>query len=120
MRDIRRTENTIAYNNGYGTIYHFKKVDKIPDGFKVWAIPEIAPDVVPLCQTIRPNDPKCYDVNQRTLLFLEIEPEKAEILRDAAHAGGNLKGCKRKAKSKDLYTRNKAIKAISIFESLEG
>lgn len=114
MKDI------ITRDNGYGTIHKFTKVDKIPNGFHVWNIPEIAPDIIPLCQTVQPNNKDCFDVNTNNLKYITIEPAKAAILREAAHVGaGNLRDCKKRTTRKDTYIRTRATAALPIYEEIE-
>ena len=117
--EIIRTENTITVIDYISTTPKkvFTRVATIPAGFKVWNIPEIAGDVVPLCQAIHPNDKNCFDVNTETLKYIVIEPEKAAKLRKCC--GGDLKGCKRLAKRKNKYIRENALAALPVFEELE-
>lgn len=119
-KEVIRTSNSITVIDPHTVTPKkvFSKVDKIPEGFEVWHIPEIAPDVVPLCEALRPSDPNCFDVNTATLKYIEIEPEKAAKLR--ATCGGNLKKCRRNTRRKDEYTRRHALEALPIFEELEN
>lgn len=119
---IERTTNYI-FTHGDFVGHHraFEKVEKIPAGFFVWNVPEMFPDVVPLAELIRPGDPDCYEIEPRTLKYLEIEPEKAARLRDAAGAGaGNLKECKKRLNRRDNYTRTRARAALEVFEEIEN
>ena len=119
---IERTNNYIFTSGDFvGRHRAFEKVDKIPAGFSIWNIPEMFPDVVPLAARIRPGNPDCYEINPATLKYLEIEPEKAAVLRKAASAGaGNLRECKKRLNSKDDYIRTRARAALEIFEEIEN
>lgn len=120
-KEVIRTANTITVIDPYTVTSKtvFTRVNKIPEGFEVWNIPEIAPDVVPLAERTRPGDPDCYEINPATLKYLEIEPEKAARLREAGHAGaGNLKECKKRLDRKDNYIRTRARAALKVFEEI--
>lgn len=119
---IERTNNHIFTSGDFvGRYRTFEKVQRIPAGFFVWNVPEMFPDVVPLAESARPGDPNCYEINPRTLKYLEIEPEKAAKLREAGHAGaGNLKECKKRLNRKDSYIRTRARAALEIFEEIEN
>lgn len=116
---------TIKHDNGYGTTYIFEVVDKIPEGFSVWAISGIGNgEYTPICETIRPNDKNCYDVNTKTLKAIKLSKEEVEILFNSAMAGdGTLKKAKstlkRVAKTATMQRRQeKARKALPILEKI--
>lgn len=88
---------TIKHDNGYGTTYIFEVVDKIPEGFSIWAISGIGNgEYTPVCETVRPNDKNCYDVNTETLKAIKLSKEEVDILFKSAMAGdGTLKKSKK-------------------------
>lgn len=118
---IERTSKYIYTHGDFVGHYRtFEKVEKIPAGFFVWNVPEMFPDVVPLAESIRPEDPYCYEINPTTLKYLELEPEKAARLREAGGVGANnLKECKKRLNRKDTYIRTRARAALEVFEEIE-
>lgn len=116
---------TIKHNNGYGTTYTFEVVNKIPEGFSIWAISGIGNgEYIPICETVRPNDKNCYDVNTQTLKAIKLNKEEVEILFSSTMAGdGTLKKArvtlKRVAKTVTMQRRQeKARKALPILERI--
>lgn len=116
---------TIKHDNGYGTTYIFEVVDKIPAGFSVWAISGIGNgEYTPICETVRPNDKNCYDVNTQTLKAIKLSKEEVEILFKSAMTGdGTLKKAKstlkRVAKTATMRRRQEnARKALLILERI--
>jgi hypothetical protein len=68
---------TIKHDNEYGTTYIFEVVEKIPEGFSIWAISGIGNgEYTPICETVRPNDKNCYDVNTQTLKAIKQSMER--------------------------------------------
>lgn len=114
---------TIKHNNGYGTIYIFEVVEKIPAGFAVWNIGGLG-EYIPICQTIRPNDKNCYDVNTETLKAIKLTKEEVTILNKAAGSGvKDVKSAKntlkRVAKSAMMIRKQMfAEKALPILERI--
>ncbi|RKI25515.1 hypothetical protein D7V82_20910 [bacterium 1xD8-6] len=77
---------TIKHDNGYGTTYIFEVVEKIPAGFEVWNIGGLG-EYIPICQSIRPDDKNCHDVNTSTLKAIKLNKEEVTILNKAAGSG---------------------------------
>ena len=116
---------TIKHDNGYGTTYIFEVVEKMPEGFSVWAISGIGNgEYVPICETVRPNDKNCYDVNTQTLKAIKLSKEEVAILFSSAIAGdGTLKKArttlKRVAKATTMRRRQeRSRKALPILERI--
>lgn len=75
---------TIKHDNRYGTTYIFEVVDKIPAGFEVWNIPEIANgEYIPICETIKGT----YSIRVDTLKAVKLDKNEVAILHAAASAG---------------------------------
>lgn len=117
----------ITLNNGYGTTYIFEVVDKIPSGYSVWNIRGLTVEdehYTPLCQTIRPEDKNCYEVNTNTLKAIKLSAEEVEVLKDAASYGvETLKkaesALKRVAKTQFMKQKQKrAKKALLILKKI--
>ena len=77
---------TIKHDNGYGTTYIFEVVEKIPAGFEVRNIGGLG-EYIPICQSIRPDDKNCHDVNTSTLNAIKLNKEEVTILNKAAGSG---------------------------------
>ena len=67
----------------------YEVVDTIPTGFFVWNIGENmgTDEYIPICESLRPWDKKCYSINTATLKAIKLSPEKIQLLRDAANYG---------------------------------
>lgn len=116
---------TIKHDNGYGTTYIFEVVEKIPEGFSIWAISGIGNgEYTPICERLHPENKDCYDVNTQTLKAIKLSKEEVEILFQSAMAGdGTLKKArttlKRVAKTATMQRRQeKARKAFPILERI--
>ena len=119
------TDMTIKHDNGYGTTYIFEVVEKIPEGFSIWAISGIGNgEYTPICERLYPENKDCYDVNTQTLKAIKLSKEEVEILFQSAMAGdGTLKKArttlKRVAKTATMQRRQeKARKAFPILERI--
>ena len=80
--------NKISYDNGYGTVYSFDVVDKIPKGYEVWNIDfdNLGSGYVPLCQVYEGT----YDIIKSTLKAIYIaDAEERSILKEVAAWGIN-------------------------------
>lgn len=119
---IRKEEiknGRILVNNGYGTIYNFEIVEKMPNGFEVWNIPEIGNgEYIPICQSVD------YNVNTKTLKAIKLSKEDVAILSKAASAGiKTILGAKKKLSrvAKTAYAKEnqkRAEKALPILEKI--
>ena len=107
---------TIQHNNGYGTVYTFRIVDKIPEGYHVWNIPNNAtPGYLPLA-IVR----KSYTVDTNTLLAVPVDPPDKAILMRATGLEGwsNLAKTRRAlAHIKDPEKAKLARLVIEIYSS---
>lgn len=110
----------ILVDNGYGTTYIFEVVEKMPAGFEIWNIPEIANgEYIPICQSS-----KDYSVNTKTLKAIKLNKEEVEILHKAASEGDKTvekirRTLKRVAKTETMCRRQeKARKALPILERI--
>lgn len=67
----------------------FEVVDKIPKNFFVWNIGAnmMHDDYIPLCESLRPDDKECFDINQDTLKAIKLEVKEVMKLRKAAGYG---------------------------------
>lgn len=98
----------------------FEIVDKIPKRFFVWNIGNnmVTDEYIPLCESTRPNDPECFDINANTLKAIRLDKESVKFLRHVAHYGCNsLESCIRKIHDKNNSDEEKAnaYKAYNIF-----
>lgn len=65
---------TISHDNGYGTIYTFEVVDKIPSGYAIWNIPRKGLEgYLPICQV----KPGSFSVEAETLKAVPVPEEDA-------------------------------------------
>lgn len=114
---------TIKHDNGHGTTYIFEVVKKIPAGFEVWSIGGLG-EYIPICQTVRPDDKECFDVNTETLKAVKLTKEEVIILDKAAVSGvKDVKSAKNTLKrvAKSAMMRRKqmfAEKALPILERI--
>lgn len=113
-------KNYIEHNNGYGTVYRFEIVEKIPAGFSVWNIPD--PGFLPLCQNT--GDPDLCSVNTATLKAIVMDPAEIKILIHAASFGVKTKkaaetAIKRQPKSGYMLRKKQlAEAALPILEKI--
>lgn len=106
--------------------YIFKIVNKIPKGFFVWNIGENVGtrEYIPICESSRPGEKDCYDVNQDTLKAIHVSKEEWERLSKAASWGVNsLDKAEKAIKSKrNSYMANRkkevAESVIDIFRKI--
>lgn len=125
MRTEEIKNGRIFVNNGYGTIYNFEIVKKVPASYSVWCLPEICDgEYIPFCMTVQPENKDCYDVNINTIKAIKVTKEEAAILSEAAHYGaGSLVKAKKllNRTAKTTYMKNKqekARKALPILEKI--
>lgn len=80
----------------------FEVTDKIPVNFFVWNIGGIDghEEYIPICESLHPENKKCYDINTSTLKAIKLTKEEAGKLAEAAHYGIN-----------SLKTAEKALKS---------
>ena len=115
-------KNTITSKSIWNE-HTFEIVDRIPENFTVWNIGVINgyEEYLPLCESLHPEDKKCYDVNTATLKAVRLSKEEVKILLDAAHYSvNNLKAAEKFLKSKrrgPLSDRRRAYaeKTVEIF-----
>ena len=82
--------NKISFDNGYGTIYNFEVVDRIPKGYQVWNIDfdNLGNGYVPLCQVYEGT----YNIIKNTLKEIRVEnAEERRIIKKAVARGINGK-----------------------------
>lgn len=110
----------ILVDNGYGTTHDFEIVEKIPTGFEVWNIPEIANgEYIPICESS-----KDYSVNVKTLKAIKLRKSEVAILSKAADAGIKTVAKAKRTLSrtaKTAYAREnqrRAEKALPILERI--
>lgn len=109
---------TIKHDNGYGTIYIFEIVDKIPAGFEIWNIGGLG-EYIPLCESGNPAS-----VNIGTLKAIKLNAKEVKILNSAAGEGDKTakkarSTLKRVAKTTAMRRRQeKARKALPILERI--
>ncbi len=117
--------NTII-SESCNNVHVFELVYKIPPRFFIWNIGENMghSEYIPLCEDLRPEDKKCYEINTSTLKAIKLPSEEVQLLRTAAHWGVKSKAEAEKAlKSKRKgYISNKkryhAEKTIDIFNRI--
>lgn len=81
----------------------FEIVEKIPQGFFVWAIGENmgTHEYIPICEDLHPEDKSNYEINTATLKAVKVTPDEWEKLNKAVAWGvGNLKQAEKAIKSK--------------------
>ena len=80
----------ISYDNGFGTVYQFKLVDKIPDdSYKVWNIPSNRIDgYLPLCRSSQTQE-IIVDKDSLCAIDMRDRPDVVKDLRKAAGVGIN-------------------------------
>lgn len=105
--------------------HRFEVVDKMPEDYFVWNIGDNMVDgYLPICQDLYPGNKDNYEINQRSLKAIAMEPEDLKILRNAAGYGvTSLKAAraalKRKAVSRMMKrTKELAAQALPIFEKI--
>lgn len=110
----------ILVDNGYGTTYDFEIVEKMPQNFEVWNIPEIGNgEYIPICESS-----KDYSVDTKTLKAIKLSKEEVLILHKAASEGDKTvkkikSTLKRVAKTAAMRRRQeKARKALPILERI--
>lgn len=115
-------KNFIELDNGYGTVYRFEIVEKIPAGFFVWNIPD--PGFLPVATDLRPGDPECFNVNTASLKAIKMDPAEVKILIHAAGYGIKTKkaaetAIKRQPKSGYMLRKKQlAETALPILEKI--
>lgn len=112
-------DNTLVVTNMFKTSV-FEIVEKIPKGFFIWNIGNnmVTDEYIPLCESVRPNDPECFDINANTLKAIHLDKETVYFLRDISHYGCNsLESCIAKIHGKNSSDEEKAnaYKAYNIF-----
>lgn len=112
----------IELDNGYGTVYRFEIVEKLPARFFVWNIPY--PGFLPVATDLRPGDPECFSVDTASLKAIEMDPTEAKILIKAAGYGIKNKkaaetAIKRQPKSGYMLRKKKLAEvALPILEKI--
>lgn len=110
-RPEREKMTTLKFENNkiYKTSYLsertdiFEIVEKIPQGFFVWAIGENmgTHEYIPVCQDQHPEDKTNFEINIATLKAVKVTPDEWKKLNKAAAWGiGNLAQAEKALKSK--------------------
>lgn len=109
----------IFLDNGYGTIYDFEIVEKIPAGFEIWNIGGLG-EYIPVCQTISGS----CNVDITTLKAIRLTENEVAILNSAAGSGiKTLNAAEKALKSRRRgywsdMKRTEAGKTINIFRKI--
>lgn len=82
MRNSKIENGKIFLNNGYGTVYTFEIVEKIPVGFEIWNIGGLG-EYIPVCRTINGS----CNVDIATLKAIKLLESEVAILNKAAGSG---------------------------------
>lgn len=115
--------NKYSFNNGYGTIYNFDIVEKIPAGMQVWNIGENMKNdnLIPFCFTV----PATYEIIPENLKAVYLPIIDAQILRRAAGRGiCDIKSAKKFIKrgpgenTNKKITYNLAVAALPILTNI--
>lgn len=107
----------MTLDNGYGTVYRFEIVDRIPSGYLVWNIGDHMHDgFIPLTML----KPGTYEIRSDTLKAIALPPEEVALLRKAAARGIDSKkhaaiAVKRRKNPAEVAL---AEKALEIFERI--
>ena len=112
-----------SLNNGYGTTYDFTIVDKIPNMYQLWNIPDITIGnkcYVPFCLLLYPNTDN-YTINKSNLLLIEMDKQDANFIKHVSMRYGmnSLLTTKKKYNLyKDTRKKTLAKRAIEIYKNI--
>ena len=108
--------NTISFDNGYGTVYTFEIVDRIPEGYEIWNISDDKiKGYLPLCQCY----PNTYHIIPETLKAIKMPEEDIKFLhKHSVRYGWSSAERIRKAinRVKDESRRRNAEHALELLE----
>ena len=113
-------DETISVTSESGETFTFRIVDKIPSGYKVWNINigTCFDNYAPLCINQVDADGLSH-VQMSSLAAIELLEGESAVLRRAAACGVNcLDAAKKGIKSEDSYVRDRAEKAVPIFQRI--